>query len=366
MSRKFQIEYLGHDAEDTPQGPPIDIPNDPELRSLIVSLNEALEERPVWTRRALSNRVGNSPYLYLLKSALQYVGYQFKGGPFRDAVIKFGVDPRSDPKYRMYQTVFFKLYEEEEKGPFRKWQDNRSNYLSKRTKLVDLTTHLFDGKSLTLDGKIWQFCDITDPYLAQLVQNSPVCNDFNSAGSGYFYNGAWAKIRAVMKLKLAAIRLGKTIEDEEFEKVIHRVPDIVEDNKRNSNRISVPVPNIKLTDAERQKLEENGSGGLNGSKWTSDTKGNARKSRLRDRRANERKAKASDDRSSAQREMGTSRETSVLDPALLLGPSGGGEANIRNPGREEFGEYLDAYDDDDGYGYSDLDDDRSQEDDYEG
>lgn len=369
VSRKFQIEYLSNDAEDTPKVPPLPVPNDPELLSLIGSLNAALEERPLWTRRALSNRVGNSPYLYLLKHALQHVGYQFKGGPFRDAVIKFGVDPRSDPKYRKYQTVFFKLYEEEEKGPFRKWHDNRSTYLSKRTKLVDLTTHLFDGKSLTLDGKIWQFCDITDPYLAQLVKNSPVCKDFNSAGSGYFYNGSWAKIRAVMKLKLTAIRLGKTIDDEDFEKTIHRVPDIVEDNQRASSRISVPVPDIKLTAAERQKLEDTGFGSLGGSKWKSDAKSNARKSRLRDRRMNEKKTNAKEaHRSGSQGNMGPSTGTSALDPALMFS---GTDVEVKNMGRAEFREYLDAYDeefgpDDEGYGDSDLDDYRSQDEDEEG
>lgn len=359
LSRKFQIEYLSHDAEDTPNGPPSDIPNEPEMLGLIGELNEALNERPLWTRRALSNRVGNSPYLYLLKPALQYVGYQFKGGPFRDAVIKFGIDPRLDPKYRMYQTIFFKLYEEEEKGPFRKWHDNRSMYLSKGTKLTDLTTHLFDGKSLTLDGKVWQFCDITDPYLVHLIQNAPVCSEFNSAGSGFFYNGSWAKIRAVMKLKLTAIRLGKTIDDAEFEQLIHRVPDIVEDNKKTSNRIGVPVPDIKLTDTEREKLKATGFSALGGSKWKSDLQGNARKSRLRDRRANERKAKAQEaDRGSTPRDVLPSIETPNLDPALARERGAGGigqGVQVRNVEREAFGDYLDAYDeeldpDDDDYG----------------
>ena len=374
-SRKFQIEYLSHDAEDTPTGPPPSIPNDPDLVSLIGELNEALNERPVWTRRALSNRLGNSPNLYLLKSALQYVGYQFKGGPFRDAVIKFGIDPRSDPKYRMYQTIFFKLYEEEEKGPFRRWRDNRSGYLAKRAVLTNLTTHLFDGKSLTLDGKIWQFCDITDPYLAQLIQKAPVSKEFSSKGCGFFCNGSWSKIRAVMKLKLTAIRLGKTIDDAEFEKVIHRVPDIVEDNRKESSRIAVPLPDIKLTDEERKKLEATGWASMGGSKFKTDAQGNARKARLRDRRVQEKRVKEQAENRSASQDVLPSVETPSGDPALALDGTSRVEQSVEltNMGKEELGEYLDAYEEeelgpkdvDSGEGESDIEDYGSHDEDEE-
>lgn len=365
-SRKFQIEYLSHDAEDIPQGPPQDIPDDPELRAIISELNEALEERPMWTRRALSNRIGHSQYLYLLKSALQYVGYQFKGGPFRDVVIKFGIDPRCDPKYRMYQAVFFKLYEEEEKGPFRKWHDNRSMYLSKRTKLTDLRTHQFDGKSLTLDGKVWQFCDITDPYLAGLIRNAPISKEFNSAGPGFFYNGSWCKIRAVMKLKLTAIRLGKTIEDAAFERVIHKIPDIVDDNKKHSSRISVPVPDIKLTEEEREKLRATGFASLGGSKWKADPQGNVRKARLRDRRVNEMRAKNKDREEGSSTPGELMRSIEQPEPTWTEDGSGRGSSHGRDMdgddldeeelAREE-GDYKDGGSDLDDYGSQDEEED---------
>lgn len=290
-SRKFQIEYLSHDVEEIPQTRPLEIPREPDLEKLIEELNEALEERPLWTRRALANRLGNSPRLYLFKTALQYVGYQFKGGPFRDVVIKFGIDPRKDPKYRIYQTIFFKLYEEEEKGPFRKWHEVRSTTISKRTKLKDLTTHLFDGKSLTLDGKVWQFCDVTDPFLVQLINNAPVCHEFNSKGDGYFYNGSWAKIRAVMKMKLMAIRIGKTIKDEDFESVLSKVPDIVDNNEKASSKLWVPLPDVKFTDEEIKELEEKGVNTFGGNNRKTNTKSKARKTRIRHRLADLRQSR---------------------------------------------------------------------------
>ena len=30
-------------------------------------------------------------------------------------------------------------------------------------------SHLFDGETVILDGKIWQFCDLKDPLLAELA-----------------------------------------------------------------------------------------------------------------------------------------------------------------------------------------------------
>jgi general transcription factor 3C polypeptide 5 (transcription factor C subunit 1) len=90
------------------------LPNAPHgLQQLVKYLKIAFYERPVWTRRALANHVGGRPHLWLLKPARQFVTYQFKGSPFREVAIKLGIDPRTDPKYRTYQTMFFKLHVEE-------------------------------------------------------------------------------------------------------------------------------------------------------------------------------------------------------------------------------------------------------------
>lgn len=374
-SRKYQIEYLSHNVENTPKKSPFPVPDDPDLQKFVKELQEALDERPLWTRRALANHLGNSPYLYMFKSALQYVGYQFKGGPFRDAVIKFGIDPRNDPKYRDYQTIFFKLYDEDEKAPFRKWQDNRPTGISKRTKRTDLTTHLFDGKSLTLDGKVWQFCDITDPLLAKLVRTAPVADQFDTGGAGWFNNGSWAKIRAVMKLKLTVIRLGKTIEDEEFEAVIHKVPDIIDANKKMGHRIGVPLPDIKFTDAEREKLKAGGISGFGGSKWKTDFQGHARKLRLRDQRVAERKALA--EGLHATQDLMPSIEMSEAGSPLIQDGgrrSRGGDQGVQ-PGTAEgaeVGNYSDLDDEDESnfededFDDGESDDDRSLGDEDEG
>ncbi|RFU35212.1 hypothetical protein B7463_g1097, partial [Scytalidium lignicola] len=248
---KVDMAYLAPDVEKIPDGPLFPVPHDPMLQSLVSELKKVLEERPIWTRRALANRVGDVPGIYLFKIALQYIGYQFRAGPFRDAVIKFGVDPRTDPKYRIYQTLFFKVYDDEERAPGTPWQDIRSEYKRRAFQGLDNTTnHIFDGKSFTLDGKVWQACDITDPLLFNLIATAPLRDKCeNKTTDGWFCNGRWAKVKAIMRTKLMAIRVQKTLSDEDFAAAL-KIPDQVD-----KRVIHVPVPDVRLTEEEVEKLK---------------------------------------------------------------------------------------------------------------
>ncbi|KAH8805962.1 RNA polymerase III transcription factor IIIC subunit-domain-containing protein [Xylogone sp. PMI_703] len=251
---KVDMAYLAPNVDKVPNGPLSPVPNDPMLQSLVYELKKVLEERPIWTRRALANRVGDVPGIYLFKIALQYIGYQFRAGPFRDAVIKYGVDPRTDPKYRIYQTLFFKVYDDEERAPGTPWQDIRSEYKRRAFQGLDNTTnHIFDGKTFTLDGKVWQACDITDPLLANLIATAPLRDKCeNNTTDGWFCNGRWAKVKAIMRTKLMAIRVQKTLTDDDFAAAL-KIPDQVD-----KRVIHVPVPDVRLTEEEVEKLKNLG------------------------------------------------------------------------------------------------------------
>jgi general transcription factor 3C polypeptide 5 (transcription factor C subunit 1) len=254
---KFKMEYLNHYMESVPQAPSDKIPDDPQLHELINELKIAFNERPIWTKRAVVNRVSHSPRLYLMRQALPFVGYRFKGGPFRDAIIKYGLDPRKDPKYRMYQTIYFVLYEGEKRPQGTPWQDPRTSMnISKKTrKKMDASGHFFDGKTLILDGRLWQMCDVTDPLLAKLIRDAPVRPEFEPDNEGWFFNGTIAKIKAIMRAKLLAIRAGMKLNDEDFTAALE-VPDFVPN--RLAKQISVPVPNVKLSTAAMQRVKESG------------------------------------------------------------------------------------------------------------
>lgn len=254
---KLEMQYVHCDEdEDVPTKPHHEVPDDPVLKDFVVALQQAMNERPIWTRRALQNRLANEPGYYLMKPALQYVGYQFRSGPWRDALIRYGVDPRKDPSCRIYQTIFFKLYEEDERAPDGQWKDMRSQYTKHQVfGTGDCPSHMFNGTSLTLDGKVWQICDITDPLLAPLIQDAPMAKKYDNNHDGYYNNGTLAKIRAIMKTKLIAIRSKKEIPEDAFD-VALSIPDYVEG--KNGRKVHVPVPDMRLTDEEIEQLRDKG------------------------------------------------------------------------------------------------------------
>jgi general transcription factor 3C polypeptide 5 (transcription factor C subunit 1) len=251
-SKRLDSNYIHHTQDAVPDGPKVSVPNDPMLISLIELIHEALELRPIWTRRALVNHLGDVPAVHLFKHAIQYVGYQFRGGPWRDGIIKFGLDPRKDIKCRVYQTVFFKLYEDENgaRAPGDAWQDHRSQYTRKRMDGPGMdTSHLFDGTSVSMDGKIWQLCDITDPILHPLIHTENLREECDADGDGWYLNGVLAKIKAIMRTKIGAIRIGREMNNEDFDKTF-AVPDHVPGKKS----VSVPVPDWKVNPEQAKAL----------------------------------------------------------------------------------------------------------------
>ncbi|RKF75272.1 General transcription factor 3C polypeptide 5 [Golovinomyces cichoracearum] len=242
--RKTDVPYLAHDVDEVPSGPPFELQDDPGVEELVKELRIVLDERPVWTRRSLTNRLRGSNYLFLLRAAIQFVAYQFKGGPFRDSIIKYGIDPRKDRRYRKYQTFFFKLLDEEDRGEGLGWHDPRVSFNQEASTKEKVPSHIFDGQNLTMDGKVWQACDIKDPMLQNLIENSPYRETFDSRDDGWFCNGAISKIKSIMKTKLEAIRMQKRLLDEDFTMALS-VPDIVPGKL--SREIRPALPDIRLT-----------------------------------------------------------------------------------------------------------------------
>ncbi|RKF56549.1 General transcription factor 3C polypeptide 5 [Erysiphe neolycopersici] len=253
--RKTDVPYLAHDVDEIPNGPPFELQDDPGVEELVKELHIVLDERPIWTRRSLTNRLRDSSYLFLLRAAIQFVAYQFKGGPFRDAIIKYGIDPRKDPKYRKYQTFFFKLLDEEERGEGMGWHDPRTAFNQEVPIKEKVPSHIFDGKNLTLDGKVWQACDIRDSMLRSLIENSPYREVFDEKDDGWFCNGAIAKIKSIMKIKLEAIRTQKRLLDEDFTSALS-IPDIIPDKL--SREIRPALPDIRLTTEQMEAQRKRG------------------------------------------------------------------------------------------------------------
>jgi general transcription factor 3C polypeptide 5 (transcription factor C subunit 1) len=246
--------------ENIPEGPSQEPPDDQDVLQIIENIKELYNARPIWTRRAIINKVNyavTEATLHLIRLALPYIGYRFRDGPFKDAIIQFGLDPRKDPKYRMYQTIYFQLAEREVRDPNAPWTGTfKPAKTPKRAKRSnDKLSHFFDGRDVAVDGKIWQMCDVTDPLLAKLIKEAPISETFDAKNDGWFCNGTLAKIRAIMKVKMIALHTGRVVKDEDFKKALE-MPDIIPD--REGGRVWIPVPDMRLSKEEMEKLRASG------------------------------------------------------------------------------------------------------------
>lgn len=243
--------------------------DDPQITAIMEELRQAMEERPVWTRRSMLNRLsvsfGHLPKRgALVRYCMNYAGYQFKGGPWRDALVRYGVDPRSDPKYRIYQTLIFKLHKTHVGTIGRSWQSVRreefamsSNFgriwRGKGNGEISSRSHEFDGEQFSTDGKVWQVCDITDPLLAKLFAESDVLPACDPEGSGFYPSPVWAIAKGIMKRKMLAIRFARTLEDDAFGAALRACREACR-NEEPANTISVPLPDLNLTLEEKSQV----------------------------------------------------------------------------------------------------------------
>jgi general transcription factor 3C polypeptide 5 (transcription factor C subunit 1) len=266
--------FIAHDEYPVPTGPrrQPDM-GDPQVAAIITEMRLAMEERPIWTRRSMWNRLG-AKFAELPKNGglvrhcLQYAGYQFKGGPWRDALVKYGLDPRADPKYRVYQTLIFKLHKTRIGSVGRSWQAIRrkeigvSNFGKAWQDLgagdeAMLNTHVFNGESFSTDGKVWQVCDITDPLLAKLFADAEVRADCDVEISGYYHRVLWSVAKAIMKCKMVAIRFSRTLTDGDFSAALEAVKGVPHDGGDGGgpgNSIGISLPDLHLTAAEYEQL----------------------------------------------------------------------------------------------------------------
>ena len=155
----------------------------PSLLLCVKRLHVFFAERPISTRRAIFNSYltrhgpGNSDSLTenwrpILRFALPYVCYMFKSGPFRDAYVVLGVDPRKDSKWAKYANSIFN---------FRtgKWKNKAVVQEDVKGLWEGRNNHLFTGKEVNTKVVAYGFIDILDPILRKLLDESPLREKFH-------------------------------------------------------------------------------------------------------------------------------------------------------------------------------------------
>ncbi|KAF2090691.1 hypothetical protein K490DRAFT_7768, partial [Saccharata proteae CBS 121410] len=259
--RGFVVHTIDAHAPDVHHAPPFLPKPEHELDSItqevVQKIRAMLEERPVMTRRYIKNHL--PPRVFdAQRTAYPYVGYSFRSGPWRDTLVKYGVDPRKDPKYRIYQTVMFKMNvtgerQNKETGEHVSWLDMNRKWRQKAKAINDSQnkeTHVFDGKNFFPDGKVWQICDITDPTLKEILSTDNIRSDCDIDYSGWFHNGTWAKTKIIMRTKLSGLKNGTNTDvalDAAAYAACSEIPDIL--TKENVARTY-----LKARDKVPQKL----------------------------------------------------------------------------------------------------------------
>ncbi|ODH12645.1 hypothetical protein ACO22_08059 [Paracoccidioides brasiliensis] len=219
---------------------------DKTLQETISILQSLFESRLAWTRRGLRNHLITNEQKYALRLAVPYVGYIFRSGPWRDAIVKFGHDPRTHPSSCIYQTFMFRtlpspITEQLDENDNDNDNDNdnentpapapapppatkstttptsnrRQTLPRPSTTLGDQSTqstcpsHIFTGQApLPRDGKLWMICDIKDPILAKLLKPRTSQSSLDSKNacdilsSGWYGNVTLAVAKTIMRAKI--------------------------------------------------------------------------------------------------------------------------------------------------------------------
>ncbi|CCX09210.1 RNA polymerase III transcription factor IIIC subunit-domain-containing protein [Pyronema domesticum] len=182
---------------------PTNIPSYESLDSLhkecVDNLRALFDQRPIWTRRALYNNFPKHLQT-LVRFAMAHVAYMWRAGPWRDTCVLYGLDPRNDPKYRIYQSVFFQI------------ETNKSRPSYPTHHNINEASHIFDGKRLIRDGRCFQLCDVTDPLLVQIINTESLRKSCDPT-DGWYRHSTLTKIKSIMKAKIQGIAIGKPLTD---------------------------------------------------------------------------------------------------------------------------------------------------------
>lgn len=219
--RRRDIYGVPADTKTIPMGPPATLPpvssTNKWCQQAVQNLRKLLQDRPIATRRVAMNMIDWGSET-LFKDATQYVGYSFRSGPWKDALVRYGIDPRTDPKYRFYQTITFQLLPKDKataesrgltSGNSVNAVDGKWLRGERYTKATP-SSHIFTGASITTNGKTWQICDIEEPTLHQLLhRDDGIRTTCDPQTWGWYPNGTLASARIVMRDMIHILQSGR-------------------------------------------------------------------------------------------------------------------------------------------------------------
>ena len=152
----------------------------PAKQLCIKRLRDLFSDRPITTRRAIYNTYlsihgpgtvsEKENWRPVLRFALPHVSYMFKSGPYRDAYVLFGIDPRKENKWAGYQTEIFNFRDKDGKAKAKEEDGQGAG---------DATSHLFTGREVGTKTVCYCFKDITDPMLRKILDDAVLRDRFH-------------------------------------------------------------------------------------------------------------------------------------------------------------------------------------------
>lgn len=210
-------------AESVPTGPKPTLPPEktlsPYVQEIIDNIRDELEKRPIITRHFLYNTLGWDKRDRVRQAAL-YCGYFFETGPWREALITWGLDPRTDPKYRFYQTVSFLSYKKIGTARHFTHFDQHVRNLTQLDPQELRHEHIFDGAHVSRTGNLFQFCDVTDPLIQRILRTDDIRTSPAPTAQGWFHVGTWAKATVILKHKMNTILGGEKPDDAIYARIL--------------------------------------------------------------------------------------------------------------------------------------------------
>ncbi|OIR58100.1 MAG: transcription factor TFIIIC complex A box associated subunit Sfc1 [Amphiamblys sp. WSBS2006] len=155
------------------------------------ALRRLFQERSIATRTYITEKL---PFIEkeALKDILPYCAVYYNNGPWRGCWAKRDFNPKTDPNTRHYQTVFIKGTLLEDIGdPLFRTKDR----------------FVFDGKKLSSEIQLLQYCDLTDPAIRVLIDSAPIRAE-PSFVDGWLPDRTKIRLKAAIREKIKEILLG--------------------------------------------------------------------------------------------------------------------------------------------------------------
>ncbi|GAA5804473.1 hypothetical protein HPULCUR_009968 [Helicostylum pulchrum] len=206
---------------------------DAKEKVIAKELERMFEERPICSRSAIVARLPLESNVNIRRGLARY-SYTFTNGPWQNCWVKYGIDPRTDPKYRKYQVIdirkHFTVKDRLSLSIHKKTSEDSKDTRSK-------TQFIFDGVTVPGASSSYQLCDITDPDLVRLMENPKYIKPKANKESGYYYKCVFKRIRHVLRIKyesLVETGIAQQVEDIE-EGLLEEIEKVKEESKKNGS-----------------------------------------------------------------------------------------------------------------------------------